>query len=119
MPQQGAAKRLTTAQIGGSGMLSRVPQGVRADLLADPGEAGDPAHDAGGAVPVEPLAIGGEEERPFGALADGQVDGAGGARGERDGDDRRRASFEPRHGKIWQAGTSFESQASKPSRQRI
>ena len=34
----------------------RVPQGVRADLLGDPGAAGDPADDPGGAVPVQPPA---------------------------------------------------------------
>jgi hypothetical protein len=38
-------------------------------------------------VPVHPLPVRGEEQRPAGALADGQVDGAGGARGERDRDD--------------------------------
>ena len=59
----------------------RVAQGVRADLLGDPGAAGDPADDAGGAVPVQPLAVRGEEQRARGALADGQVEGAGGARG--------------------------------------
>jgi hypothetical protein len=47
----------------------RVPRGVRADLLADPGAAGDPAHDAGGAVPAGPPAVGVEEQRPAGALA--------------------------------------------------
>jgi hypothetical protein len=38
-------------------------------------------------VPVQPPAVTGEEERSFGALADGQVDRPGGARRERDGDD--------------------------------
>ena len=64
-----------------------VPQGVRADVLADSGAAGDPADDPGGAVPVEPPSVRGEEQRSFGALADSQVDRPGGARGERDGDD--------------------------------
>jgi hypothetical protein len=41
----------------------RVPQGVRADLLADPGATGDPAHDPSSAVPVEPLAVCGGEQR--------------------------------------------------------
>jgi len=53
----------------------------------EPGAAGDPADDAGGAVPVQPPAVTGEEQRSIGALAGGQVDGAGGARGEGDGDD--------------------------------
>jgi hypothetical protein len=30
---------------------------VRADLLGDPGAAGDPADDAGGAVPVQPQKV--------------------------------------------------------------
>jgi hypothetical protein len=36
----------------------RVPQGVRADVLGDLGVAGDPADDARGAVPVQPLSVG-------------------------------------------------------------
>ncbi|HCU96392.1 MAG TPA: hypothetical protein DHU96_28225 [Actinobacteria bacterium] len=35
---------------------------------------------------VQPAAIGGQEDRSFGPLADGQVDSPGGARGQRDGD---------------------------------
>jgi len=65
----------------------RVPQGMRADVLGDPGAAGHPADDPGGAMPVQPPPVGGEEQRSFGALADGQVDRPRGARGERDGDD--------------------------------
>jgi hypothetical protein len=38
-------------------------------------------------VPVQPPPVRGPEHRPFGALADGQVDRPGGARRERDGDD--------------------------------
>jgi hypothetical protein len=64
-----------------------MPQRVQADLLGDPRAAGHPPDDPGGAVPVQPPSVCGEEERPFGALADGQVDRAGGVRGERDGDD--------------------------------
>ena len=65
----------------------RVPQRVRPDLLGDPGAAGDPADDPPGAVPVQPLPVGGQEDRPVAAFADGQVDRPGGARRERDGDD--------------------------------
>ena len=65
----------------------RVPQGVRADVLADAGAARDPADNAGGTVPVQPPPVRSDEQRPVGALAGRQVDGAGGARGERDGDD--------------------------------
>jgi hypothetical protein len=57
-----------------------------ADVLGDPGAAGDPADDAGGAVAVQPPPVRSDEEWPFGALSHGQVDGAGGAWRERDGD---------------------------------
>jgi len=56
-------------------------KGVRADELGDPRPAGDPAHDPPGAVPVEAPAIRSKEDRPFGALTDGQVDR------QREGDD--------------------------------
>ncbi len=56
----------------------------RADLLGQPGAAGDPADDPPGSVPVQPLAGGGGEDRSFAALADGQVDRPGGAGRERD-----------------------------------
>ena len=59
-----------------------MPQGVRPDRLGDPGAADDPP----GAVPVQPPAIGGQEDRSVAALADGQVDRPGGARRERDRD---------------------------------
>jgi hypothetical protein len=39
------------------------------------------------APPVQPPPVGSGEQRPAGALADRQVDRAGGARRERDGDD--------------------------------
>jgi hypothetical protein len=64
-----------------------VSQGVRADLLGGTGAAGHPPDDPGGAVPVQPSPVRSQEERPFGALPDRQVDRAGGARGERDSDD--------------------------------
>jgi hypothetical protein len=70
-----------------TGSDERVPQGVRADLLGGLCTAGDPADDRGVAVPVQPLSVCGDEQRPSNALADGQVEGAGGARGERAGDD--------------------------------
>ena len=38
-------------------------------------------------MPVQPLAVGGQEYRPVSALADGKVDRPGGARRQRDGDD--------------------------------
>ena len=65
----------------------RVPQGVRADVLGDPGAAGHAADDPGGAVPVQPAPVRSDEQRSFGTFTDSQVDGPGGARRERDGDD--------------------------------
>jgi hypothetical protein len=56
-------------------------------MLADPGTADGAGDDARGAMAVQPPAVGSKEERPFGALAGGQVDRPGGARRERDGDD--------------------------------
>jgi hypothetical protein len=44
------------------------------------------ADDPPGAVPVQPLAVRGQEYRPAGALADGWVDRPGRARRQRDGD---------------------------------
>ncbi|MGO8956645.1 MAG: hypothetical protein ACLQFR_04645 [Streptosporangiaceae bacterium] len=38
-------------------------------------------------MPVQSAAVRGEEDRPFAALTDGQVDGPRGARRERDGED--------------------------------
>jgi hypothetical protein len=46
-----------------SGRDERVPQRVRADLLGDPGAAGDPADDAGCAVPVHPPPVADQEHR--------------------------------------------------------
>jgi hypothetical protein len=58
-----------------------------AEVLGDPRAAGDPPDNPGGTVPVKPPPVRGEEQQPFGALADSQVDRAGGARCEGDGDD--------------------------------
>jgi hypothetical protein len=63
----------------------RVPECMRRDGLADARSAGDLADDSAGAVPVQPLAVGGLEHRAAGALADGQVDGPGRPRRQRDG----------------------------------
>jgi hypothetical protein len=57
-----------------------VPKGVRGDGFSDPGAASDLADEPPRAVPVQPLSVGGQEHRPVGAFADGQVDGPGGAR---------------------------------------
>ena len=70
-----------------SGGDEGVPQRVRADVLGDPGAAGHPADDPGGTVPVQPVTVCGNEQRPFGSLAYRQVYRPGGARDERDGDD--------------------------------
>jgi len=65
----------------------RMPERVRADALADPGVAGEATDDASGAAAVQPPPGRGEEDRPLGPLADGEVDRPGGARRERDSDD--------------------------------
>ena len=54
--------------------------------LGDPGAARDAANNPPGAMPVQPTAISGQEDRPFHALADGQIYRPGGARRERDRD---------------------------------
>src|SRR5215475_2888 len=40
------------------------------DRLGEPGAAGDPADDPPGTVPVQPAAIGGQEDRSLAALAE-------------------------------------------------
>ena len=57
-----------------------VPQGMGPDGFSDPGFAGQTADDPPGAVPVQPLPIRSQEDRPFAAFADGQVDRPRGAR---------------------------------------
>ena len=58
----------------------RAPQCVRPHGLGEPGPAGHPPDDPGGAVPVQPAAIGSQEDRAFGALVNGQIDRPGGTR---------------------------------------
>jgi hypothetical protein len=64
-----------------------MPQRVRPDGLVDPGTAGDAAHDPSGAVPVEPGAGIGEEDRSVRSLADREIDRPRSPGRERDGDD--------------------------------
>ena len=52
------------------------------DPLADSGPASDTAHDPSGSVPIEPVAVGSEEDRAFHPFADGQVDRTADAWGE-------------------------------------
>ena len=52
--------------------------------LGDPGAADHPAHDPGSAVPVQLLPTGSEENRPFTALADRQVNHPGSPWRQRD-----------------------------------
>lgn len=49
-------------------------ESVWSNLLADPGPAGDPSHDAGGAVAVESATGTVTEDRTRAAFADGEVD---------------------------------------------
>jgi hypothetical protein len=60
---------------------------MRRNSFGDPGTAGGLADEPPGAVPVQPPPVRGQEHRPAGALADSQVNGPGGARRERNGDD--------------------------------
>ncbi len=66
------------------GCDERVPEGVGPCRLGQSGAAGDPAHEAPGAAPVERVAGRGLEDRSLAALAYGQVDRPRGARRERD-----------------------------------
>jgi hypothetical protein len=78
------AQRYAGVQGGGD---ERMPQRVRPDVLGDPCAAGDAADDPAGAVPVQPPAVRGEEDRSFAALPDRQVDCPGGPGRQGDGDD--------------------------------
>ena len=69
------------------GSDERMSERVRRDRLADPGATSGLADDPPGAVPVQPPPVDGQEHRPAGPLADGQVDRPGRARRQRDGDD--------------------------------
>jgi hypothetical protein len=69
------------------GRDERVPELVGRDGLADPGLACDTADDPPDAVPVQPPPVCGQEHRPAGALADGQVNRPRRARCQGDGDD--------------------------------
>ncbi len=55
------------------------------DRLGDPGPAGDPAHDPSRPVTVETPTVAGDEDRPGGTFADGQVDRPCGPQRRRDG----------------------------------
>jgi len=61
-----------------------VAERVRTDRLGDPSAPRHPSDDTTCAVAVEAAAVSTEEDRPFTALADHKVDGAGRAWGERD-----------------------------------
>jgi hypothetical protein len=74
------AQRHTGVEGGGD---EGVAQRVRPDWFADPGPASDPAHDPPGGVPIEPFAVGAEEDRTVHTFADCQVDSTGDAWRER------------------------------------
>jgi hypothetical protein len=63
-----------------------MPEGMRCDRLGDPGSPGYPVNDPRRGVAVEAAAVGWHEYGSLAAFPDGQVDGAGGARGEGNGD---------------------------------
>ena len=60
-----------------------VAQRVRRDVLGDPGRVAQAADHPGGGVAVHPLTVRPDEDRTMRAFADAQVDGSGGAWGER------------------------------------
>ncbi len=68
----------------GTHVTSRTPRAVSP---SDPGAAGHPADEPRAAVPVQPQSVGADEDRPFRALSDGQVDRPRRAGREWDGDD--------------------------------
>jgi len=70
------AQRHADVETGGD---ERVPERVRADVLADPGAARDFADDPPGAVLVQPPPVVGEEDGAVAAFPGGQVDRPGGA----------------------------------------
>jgi hypothetical protein len=66
----------------------RVPQGVGCDPLVDPCPLGQPADDPSGGVAVETSgSVAVQEDWPFGAFSDAQVDGPASAGCEWNGDD--------------------------------
>jgi len=95
VPDRGARvrvrRRLLHVPQGHSGIQGGGDEGVSErvgrDGLADSRAAGGLADDPPGAVPVQPSPVRGQEHRAAGPFPDGQVDRAGGARRQRDGDD--------------------------------
>jgi hypothetical protein len=63
-------------------VIEGVTQRVRYDPLADSGTASDTAHDPPSSMPVDPFAVGSEEDRAFHTFPDGQVNSAGDAGSE-------------------------------------
>jgi hypothetical protein len=64
----------------------RMPQGVRTNSLVDPGTSGDSSNNSGGAMAIETATGTITEDRTAAAFPDGEIDSAGGSRGERDRD---------------------------------
>src|ERR1700674_5619158 len=79
------SRRCTPAS--SAAVYESMSESMRTDQFGDPGASGQAAHDPPGGMPVKtpPGAI--EKDRTLWALADGQIDGPGGARRQRDGDD--------------------------------
>jgi hypothetical protein len=65
----------------------RVAQRAWPDRFVRGGAAGDPTHGPAGAVPIHPLPVRSEEDRPVQPFADGQVDRSGRPGGGWDDDD--------------------------------
>jgi len=64
-----------------------VPERVRADGLVDAGLASEAADDSPRGVAIQPLPVATDEDWALDPLAEGQVDGAGRARRQRNRDD--------------------------------
>jgi hypothetical protein len=81
--RQRATRRSERPFAGALGVYARRSLQLRSQASIRGGTADDP----GCAVPVQPPPVRGDEQRSSAAFAGGQVDGAGSARRERDGDD--------------------------------
>ena len=73
-------------------------QGVGSDSFGDPGLAGDAADDSGGGVAFEAAVVVAAEDGAFGAFPNGEVNRAGGAGREGDGDDLAAFADNPKIG---------------------
>jgi len=74
------SRRLRSSSSMPSPSVSRAPRAGILPIGLTAAPAGSAPDDPPGAVPVQPPPVRGQEHRPFGVFADGQVDRPGGAR---------------------------------------